>query len=161
MTDIFSVMVREEMVWPPSDSVPLTGYRSDLADVTQRTEFHLMIFSLCCEKSLVTRRGKLFSSFASPGHLETETMGASNPGVRVFPAAPARVGGLGWDIWESSVGQRWLVSVIFYPERICKVGMVSFVQGYLLVLWNFVSHCWTGSLCSKEKSNHFFKEYFC
>ena len=31
----------------------------------------------------MTWRGELFSSLASPGHLETEAVKASNPGVRV------------------------------------------------------------------------------
>ena len=36
----------------------------------------------------MTWRGKLFSSLASPGHLETEAVRVGNPGVRV--ARPGR-----------------------------------------------------------------------
>ena len=44
----------------------------------------------------MTWRGELFSSLASPGHLETEAVGAGNPGIRVA-GGPRPVGGLGGD----------------------------------------------------------------
>ena len=46
------------------------------------------------EEGSVVKRGNLFSSLASPGHLETETVWAGNPGVQVVLAAPDRVGGI-------------------------------------------------------------------
>ena len=74
MTDSILLLVREKMIQPPSDSVPLTGYRSALAAPSRGAEYHLVIFSSWREELGVTWRGKLFSSLTSPGHLETKAL---------------------------------------------------------------------------------------
>ena len=73
---------------------------------------------------MVTWRSGLFSSPAHPSHLETEAVGASNPGVRVALAASDRVGGLGWDIQEGSVGRKKVTDLwhCFYPDWLCKIS---------------------------------------